>query len=84
MIATAVSDILFGTPKPVRSRVNLGVLSSRKVNIIVHGHEPTLSDMLATAAMDEELIEYAKEKGIQDITEKMTKDEIIERIQTHG
>jgi len=67
LIATAVSDILFGTPKPVRSTVNLGVLSEDKVNIIVHGHEPTLSDMLATASMDEELIAYAKEKGATGI-----------------
>ena len=49
-IATVVSDILFGTPKPIRSRVNLGVLAEDKVNIIVHGHEPTLSEMLAIAS----------------------------------
>lgn len=63
LIATAVSDILFGTPKPVRSKVNLGVLSDEKVNIIVHGHEPTLSEMLAVASMDKELLDYAKAKG---------------------
>jgi carbon-monoxide dehydrogenase catalytic subunit len=67
MIATAVSDILFGTPVPVRSRVNLGVLSAEKVNIIVHGHEPTLSDMLAVASRDPELLAYATEKGATGI-----------------
>lgn len=67
MIATAVSDILFGTPKPIRSTVNLGVLSGDKVNVIVHGHEPTLSEMLAVASIDEELLEYAKEKGAAGI-----------------
>ena len=67
IIATAVSDILFGTPKPLRSRVNLGVLSETKVNIIVHGHEPTLSDMLAIASKDEKLLAYAKEKGAEGI-----------------
>ena len=66
-IATTVSDILFGTPKPVRSRVNLGVLAGNKVNIIVHGHEPTLSEMLAVAAGDQELIDYAKSKGAEGI-----------------
>ncbi|MGC2111204.1 MAG: anaerobic carbon-monoxide dehydrogenase catalytic subunit [Candidatus Korobacteraceae bacterium] len=66
-IATTVSDILFGTPKPVRSRVNLGVLAGNKVNIIVHGHEPTLSEMLAVAAGDPELIGYAKSKGAEGI-----------------
>lgn len=67
MIATMVSDILFGTPKPIRSRVNLGVLSETKVNIIVHGHEPTLSEMLAVAASDKELLAYAKSKGAEGI-----------------
>ncbi|MHB1458595.1 MAG: anaerobic carbon-monoxide dehydrogenase catalytic subunit, partial [Armatimonadota bacterium] len=67
MIATAVSDILFGTPKPIRSKVNLGVLAEDKVNIIVHGHEPTLSDMLAQASLDDELLAYAKEKGANGI-----------------
>jgi carbon-monoxide dehydrogenase catalytic subunit len=67
LIATAVSDILFGTPKPLRSTVNLGVLSDDKVNIIVHGHEPTLSDMLAVASLDDELLAYAKEKGAAGI-----------------
>ncbi len=67
MIATMVSDILFGTPKPIRSRVNLGVLAEDKVNIIVHGHEPTLSEMLATASIDEELLSYARSKGAAGI-----------------
>ncbi len=67
MIATTVSDILFGTPKPVRSRVNLGVLAQDKVNLIVHGHEPTLSEMLAVASQDQELLDYAKSKGATGI-----------------
>jgi len=67
IIATVVSDILFGTPKPIRSKVNLGVLAANQVNIIVHGHEPTLSEMLAVAAHDEELVAYARSKGAQGI-----------------
>jgi len=66
-IATVVSDILFGTPKPIRSKVNLGVLAADQVNIIVHGHEPTLSEMLAVAAHDEELVAYARSKGAAGI-----------------
>jgi len=66
-IATLVSDILFGTPKPIRSRVNLGVLAADKVNIIVHGHEPTLSEMLAVAAQDEDLLAEARLKGAAGI-----------------
>ena len=66
-IASTVSDILFGTPKPIRSRVNLGVLAADKVNIIVHGHEPTLSEMLAAAAHNQELLAYARSKGAKGI-----------------
>jgi carbon-monoxide dehydrogenase catalytic subunit len=51
----------------LRSTVNLGVIKAEKVNIIVHGHEPTLSEMLAVASLDEELLAYAKEKGATGI-----------------
>lgn len=67
MIATTVSDILFGTPRPVRTMVNLGVLDENKVNIIVHGHEPVLSEMIAIACSDAKLIEYARSKGAEGI-----------------
>ena len=66
-IATELSDILFGTPKPIKSMANLGVLSSDKVNIIVHGHEPTLSEMIIAAADDSDLTVLAKEKGAAGI-----------------
>ena len=67
MLATDISDILFGTPTPVQSRANLGVLRDDQVNIIVHGHEPTLSEMIVAAAQDPELIAYAQEKGATGI-----------------
>jgi anaerobic carbon-monoxide dehydrogenase catalytic subunit len=67
MIATAVSDILFGTPKPLRSVVNLGIITKEKVNIVVHGHEPALSEMVAIVCEEPELIEYAKSKGAKGI-----------------
>jgi carbon-monoxide dehydrogenase catalytic subunit len=51
----------------VRSNSNLGVLRGDKVNIIVHGHEPTLSEMIVAASLDPELIEYAKSKGAEGI-----------------
>jgi len=50
MIATDLSDILFGSPMPVRAKVNLGVLKEDYVNVVVHGHEPTLSDVVVEAA----------------------------------
>jgi carbon-monoxide dehydrogenase catalytic subunit len=68
MLATDLSDVLFGTPGPVFAQANLGVLKDDEVNIIIHGHEPTLSEMIVAAAQDPELIEYAKSKGAKGIT----------------
>ena len=67
MLATDLSDILFGTPSPTLSQVNLGVLKQDEVNIVIHGHEPTLSEMIVAAAQDPELIEYARSKGAAGI-----------------
>ncbi len=67
-IASQVSDILFGTPYPVRSTANLGVLGEKTVNVVVHGHEPALSEMLAAASSDPEIIDYAKKAGAEGIT----------------
>jgi carbon-monoxide dehydrogenase catalytic subunit len=67
MIATELQDILFGTPSPIRGKVNLGVLSEEDVNIVVHGHEPVLSEMMVVAAQDKELIKRAKSKGAKGI-----------------
>ena len=67
MLATDISDVLFGTPSPLVSQVNLGVLKDDEVNIVIHGHEPTLSEMLVTALNDPELVAYAKSKGAKGI-----------------
>ena len=67
MIATDLSDVLFRSPKWVRSRANLGVLEADAVNIIVHGHEPTLSEMIVAAVQDPELLALAKSKGAAGI-----------------
>src|SRR4030042_1240094 len=50
MSATELQDILFGTPTPVLSEVNLGILKEDEVNIIIHGHEPLLSEMIVAAS----------------------------------
>jgi len=67
LIATDVSDILFGTPAPVLGQANLGVLKDDMVNVVVHGHEPTLSQMIVAASQDPEIIEYAKQAGARGI-----------------
>jgi len=67
MLATDISDIIFGTPSPIQSMVGMGVLREDEVNIIVHGHEPTLSEMTLVATMDPEMLELAKSKGAKGI-----------------
>ncbi len=67
LIATDVSDILFGTPAPILGQANLGVLKDDMVNVVVHGHEPTLSQMIVAATQDPEIIEYAKAAGTNGV-----------------
>jgi len=67
MIATDISDILFGTPAPILGQANLGVLKDDMVNVIVHGHEPTLSQMIVAASQDPEIIDYARAAGAKGV-----------------
>jgi len=67
MIATELQDVLFGVPQPKRAEANLGVLKRDQVNIIVHGHEPILSEMIVAAAQDPELVALAKQMGAEGI-----------------
>ncbi len=67
MVATELSDVMFGTPKPVFSEVNLGVLRADQVNIALHGHNPVLSEVIVEAAMDPELIKLAQSYGASGI-----------------
>ncbi len=67
MIATDVSDILFGTPKPGANAVNVGVLKKDEVNIIVHGHNPVVSEMILRAVQEPELVAMAQARGAKGI-----------------
>jgi len=67
MLSTDVSDILFGTPGPVAAGSNFGTLREDEVNVVIHGHEPTLSELIVAAASDPEILEYAKSKGAKGI-----------------
>ena len=67
MMATELQDILFGTPAPILGSVNLGVLKNDEVNLIIHGHEPLLSEMIVAAAQSPEMVELAKSKGAKGI-----------------
>ena len=68
MAGTEFSDVLFGTPKPIETEANLGVMVAENVNIVVHGHDPSLSEMICEYADDPEMIAYAKEMGAKGIT----------------
>ncbi len=67
MAATDLSDVLFETPEPLLARSNLGTLSPEEVNVVVHGHEPTLSDVVVDVARDPEIVELAKKNGAKGI-----------------
>jgi carbon-monoxide dehydrogenase catalytic subunit len=67
MIATDVQDVLFGGPRAIRSRANLGVLEEKQVNLLVHGHEPILSEMIVAASRDEDLLALARAAGAEGI-----------------
>jgi carbon-monoxide dehydrogenase catalytic subunit len=84
MIATELQDVLFGTPSPVLGQINLGVLKKDEVNVIIHGHEPLLSEVIVAAAHDPEIQKLAKEAGAQGINlagQCCTANEILMR---HG
>jgi len=84
MLATELQDVLFGTPYPGRGQINMGVLKNDEVNIIVHGHEPILSEMIAVASQDKDLLaeaEKVKAKGINVAGTCCTANELLMR---HG
>ncbi len=68
MCGTEFSDVMFGTPKPIDTEANIGVMEKDNVNIIVHGHDPSLSEMVVYYANDPEMIAYAKSFGAKGIT----------------
>ena len=67
MVATEISDILFGTPSPVSVEVNMGVLKEDQVNVIVHGHEPNLFESMLASVNAPSLLESAKAAGAKGI-----------------
>ncbi len=84
MMATDLQDVLFGTPFPLESEANLGVLKADHVNIVIHGHEPVLSEMIVGVAQSAEMLDYARSKGAAGIQLAgicCTANEILQR---HG
>ena len=67
MVATEISDILFGTPAPMAIEVNMGVLKEDQVNIIIHGHEPNLFESMVESVAEPTLVQAAKDAGAKGI-----------------
>ncbi|MEE8481591.1 MAG: anaerobic carbon-monoxide dehydrogenase catalytic subunit [Desulfobacterales bacterium] len=67
MIATELQDIMFTTPVPIRTMVNLGVLSKDQVNIVIHGHEPQVPEAMAIVSQEPEIVKAAEKVGAKGI-----------------
>jgi anaerobic carbon-monoxide dehydrogenase catalytic subunit len=67
MISTDLQDVMFGMPVPVTGEINLGVLKEDHVNIIIHGHEPLLPELIAVVVQEPDIIQYAQNKGAKGI-----------------
>jgi len=67
MISTDITDILFGTPWPRRGQISLGAFEEDRVNLVIHGHEPTLAEMIVEVHDSPEITAYAKTKGSNGI-----------------
>jgi carbon-monoxide dehydrogenase catalytic subunit len=67
MISTDVTDILFGTPKPVKAEASFGIFKEDEVNLVVHGHEPLLAEIIVDVASEPEITEYARSKGAKGV-----------------
>ena len=49
--ATGLQDVIFGTPKLIKNaKAGLSVIKKDKINIVLHGHEPILSEKIVDAA----------------------------------
>ena len=84
MLATDLQDALFGTPTPVQSEANLGVMKADHVNLVIHGHEPILSEMIVAVAQTKEMHDYAVSKGAKGLQLSgicCTANEVLQR---HG
>ncbi|MBN2707053.1 MAG: anaerobic carbon-monoxide dehydrogenase catalytic subunit [Deltaproteobacteria bacterium] len=63
MVATEISDILFGTPKPIACYVDMGCLDEKQVNVVINGHEPIMFEAMIDSVNDPKMIAKAKAAG---------------------
>ncbi len=60
-------DILYGTPRPHPTEVDMGILDPAYVNIVVNGHEPFVGAALIGTASRTEVQEKAKALGAKGL-----------------
>lgn len=83
VLATELSDVIFGTPAPVVTQADLGVLDQAAVNIAMNGHNPLVSEAICAMAvqMDDEAREAGATEGINLVGVCCTGNEVMLR---HG
>ena len=84
MIATELQNIMCDTPAPLRGRVTVGVLREDEVNIVIHGHEPLLAEMIVIATQDPEMLALTRSKGAKGINVAGTCCTANEMLMGHG
>ncbi len=67
MIGTELQDVMLGDPVPISGEINLGVLNKDYVNVVVHGHEPLLPEVLVVLSKDPEIQKAAEAVGAKGI-----------------
>lgn len=67
IISSEFQDVMFGIPRPVQSKIGFNVLDKNKVNVVIHGHVPLLSEKLVEISEDEELLNKARATGASGI-----------------
>ncbi|BDY05847.1 anaerobic carbon-monoxide dehydrogenase catalytic subunit [Ferrimonas sp. YFM] len=82
-LATELSDAMFGTPSPVVTEANIGVINAAAVNIAVNGHNPLLSEVICEMAdeLNQEAIAAGAPQGINIVGICCTGNEVMMR---HG
>lgn len=79
-LATDIQDIIFGTPTPVKSEANIGVMKKDYVNIVVHGHVPILSEKIVEWARRlDKAAKAVGAKGINVVGVCCTGNEVLMR-----
>lgn len=67
MISTELQDVLFGTPVPVYGKINLGVFKKDEVNLVIHGHEPLLPEIMVGVLEDPQIQKAAQSVGARGV-----------------